>query len=82
MELRHLHAFVTVAELLSFGRAARQLNLSQPPLTRQIQAREEELGVRLLERGSRRQIALTEVGRLFLAVNASMPTLARDATAS
>ena len=67
MELRHLHAFVTVAELLSFGRAARQLHLSQPPLTRQIQALEEELGVRLLERGSRRQIALTEVGRLFLA---------------
>ena len=67
MELRHLHAFVTVAELLSFRRAARQLHLSQPPLTRQIQALEEELGARLLERGSRRQIALTEVGRLFLA---------------
>ena len=79
MELRHLHAFVTVAELLSFGRAARQLHLSQPPLTRQIQALEEELGVRLLERGSRRQIALTEVGRLFLADAKQALCLVEDA---
>ncbi len=67
MELRHLRAFVAVAELRSFRRAAEQLHLSQPPLSRQVQALEEELGARLLERGSRREVALTEAGRLFLA---------------
>ncbi len=79
MELRHLHAFVTVAELLSFRRAAKQLHLSQPPLTRQIQALEEELGVCLLDRGSRRQITLTEVGRLFLADAKQALCLVEDA---
>lgn len=66
MELRHLHAFAAVAELRSFGRAAERLHLSQSPLTRQIQALETELGVRLLERGSRREVTLTEAGRLLL----------------
>ncbi|WP_180016972.1 MULTISPECIES: LysR family transcriptional regulator [unclassified Acinetobacter] len=66
MELRHLRYFITVAQEQSFTRAAEKLFTAQPSLSQQIKDLEQEVGVNLFERSSRK-IHLTDEGKAFLA---------------
>jgi DNA-binding transcriptional LysR family regulator len=64
MELRQIRSFLSIAETLHFGRTAELIHISQPALSLQIRALEEEVGVRLFER-NRRKTTLTAAGSAF-----------------
>jgi DNA-binding transcriptional LysR family regulator len=80
-ELSQLRCFVAAAEELHFGRAAQRLNMTQSPLSRQIQLLERILDVTLLERTSR-NVALTPAGRVFLIEARRIVRLAESASLS
>ncbi len=79
LNLSHLNCFVAVAEELSFSRAATRLNMTQPPLTRQIQMLEHQVGATLLVR-STRSVSLTAAGRTFLIEAKQIIDLANSAS--
>ena len=81
MELRHLRYFVSVAEALSFTKAAAKLHTAQPSLTRQVRDLEDELGVRLLNR-TKQLVTLTDEGRSFLADAKRLLALAAETVES
>ncbi len=80
-ELSQLRCFVAVAEELHFSRAAERLNMTQPPLSRQIRLLEHHVGVQLLERTSR-TVRLTAAGKAFFPDAARILRLAEEAAAT
>lgn len=77
-EISQLRCFVAVAEELHFSRAAERLNMTQPPLSRQIRLLEHHVGVLLLERNSR-TVRLTAAGKAFLPEAARILRMAEQA---
>src|SRR6476660_8596915 len=80
MELRHLRYFLAVAEALSFTKAAAQLRIAQPALSRRVQDLEDHIGVDLLKR-SPRGVVLTAEGKLFLEKTRQLLMLADESVA-
>jgi len=73
-----LAGFIAVGEELHFGRAAERLNMTQPPLSRQIQKLEKIVGAELLERDNRK-VQLTHAGHAFLGEARRLMALAERA---
>jgi DNA-binding transcriptional LysR family regulator len=80
-EISQLRCFVAVAEELHFGRAAERLNMTQPPLSRQINLLEHHVGTRLIERTSR-SVELTAAGKSFLPEAMKILRLSEEASAT
>lgn len=76
MTIFQIECFLAVAEHLNFAKAAEQLNVSQPAITRQIRTLEEELNTQLFIRNTR-MVRLTENGRIFQSDAQVMATAAR-----
>jgi DNA-binding transcriptional LysR family regulator len=76
---KQLYYFITIAETGSFTDAAKKLGLSQPPLSKQIMLLEEELGLKLFERGSRKT-ELTEAGAFLYSRAKDILTMMEDVT--
>ncbi|MFJ4650987.1 LysR family transcriptional regulator [Nocardia sp. NPDC088792] len=81
LSLEHVRGFVAVAEEGSFRRAAERLRMTQPPLSRQIQKLERDIGAQLLDR-TQRQVVLTPAGAVFLAEAQRLLALAEAAPAT
>jgi len=79
--LDQVRCFVAVAQELHFGRAAERLNMTQPPLSRQIQKLERSMRVQLLER-TPRNVVLTAAGEVFLRASIELLDLADQAPQS
>lgn len=77
-EISQLRCFVAVAEELHFSRAAERLNMTQPPLSRQIRLLEHNVGAELIERNSR-MVRLTAAGKAFLPEAVRILRLAHEA---
>jgi LysR family transcriptional regulator, benzoate and cis,cis-muconate-responsive activator of ben and cat genes len=78
MDLRRLRYFVVVAEEANIGRAAARLNISQPPLTRQIQQLEDDVGTSLFQR-TRKGVRLTNAGQVLFEEARNLLVLANRA---
>jgi DNA-binding transcriptional LysR family regulator len=78
MDLKQMRYFLAVAEERNFTRAAERLHMAQPPLTRQIQALEEDIGAPLFVRTAR-GVTLTEAGNALLAEVPNLLSLAQRA---
>ena len=79
MDLKQLEYFTTIVNEGTISAAAKKLNLSQPPLSAQMKALEQEFGCVLFERGSRK-IQLTEAGRILFRHAANLLELSNRAS--
>ena len=81
MEIRHLRYFEALASTRNFTRAAELMHIAQPPLSRQIQQLEEELGVMLIDRSSR-PLTLTRAGAFFYEQSTQLLERLKEVTAA